>query len=129
MSYNTNTEKVFAVTKSVGWYGSISEKKHYPPQFRLRLNLQIPIDGVKSIGNKEQINLAAISQWKTSNSNKKKIIIHIRNLSIAEVWDKRVLLADYAGENNPETVVLKGGFLKVSIMSNAITFSILMLEY
>eukprot|EP01084_Bolivina_argentea_P212952 361860_1 len=108
MSYNTNTEKIFSLTKFVGLYGDISEENNYHSQFRLRTKIIIPFDDdIKSIGKKEQIDLATISGWKTKSKNKqKKINVNIRNLSIQEVWDTRILLADFEGNQNPEKFLL-----------------------
>ncbi len=109
MSYNTNTEKIFAVTRSVGLYGDISNQQAYKPQFRLRTKISVPFNiDIKTITKKDQISSATISEWKenANESKKKAVTILIRNLSIQEVWDIRVLLASYQGSNNPETDVL-----------------------
>ncbi len=83
MSFNTCTEKIFAVTKFVGLLGDLSKENEYKPQFRLRMKVSIPLNSeIKSINRKDEISLSIVSQWKVNASRTKKIQLNVRNLSI-----------------------------------------------
>eukprot|EP01083_Nonionella_stella_P228682 810233_1 len=104
--YNTSTEKIFTVTKFLGLYGDISKENEYKPQFRLRMKVVIPFSSdIKSINKKDEINLNIVSQWKVATTRTKKIQLNLRNLSIQEAWNYRVLLASYNGSTDPQKSV------------------------
>eukprot|EP01084_Bolivina_argentea_P048275 88964_1 len=102
----SRSTKSYAVTKYINLHADKSSQ-HYQAQFRIRMPVYIPSDeGLNTITKRDQITIASIAQWKVNTSSKKKGNVFIKNLSIQQIWNIRVLIATYNCSDNPEKTAL-----------------------
>ena len=101
-----SSNKAYKVTQFIALYADPSSSG-YSAKFRYRntAGIKVPLNG-SIISAKTKVDSQTVGQWTASANAKVKSEIHIRRSDIIDLWNIRVLIAQYNGQSEPEKYVL-----------------------